>query len=105
MGSWFTGKGERNATDGIEMHEWYPKSETDDLIRINRLWDFAGQEIFYTTHQFFLSENSITFLLFDLTKNMKENKLEFWLNSIQYRAPGSKIFIIGSFLDKLDKKI
>ena len=97
------GKGERIATDGIEMHEWSPHSDKE--LSIVRLWDFAGQEIFYTTHQFFLSQNSITFLLFNLKDSIEESKIEFWLNSIQYRAPKSKVMIIGTHLDLLDSKL
>ena len=71
----------------------------DESFRTIRLWDFAGQEIFYTTHQFFLSQNSISFLLFNLTEDLNyESKLEFWINSIQYRAPKSKLFINFKFL-------
>src|SRR5689334_19194367 len=60
-------KGERTATDGIEMHEWSPQEWRNELMTL-RLWDFTGQELFYTTHQFFLSENCITLLLFNLNE-------------------------------------
>ena len=97
-----SGRGFRKETDGIDMHEWVPHK--GEYLGIIRLWDFAGQDIFYTTHQFFLSQNSISFLLFNLTEDLNyESKLEFWINSIQYRAPKSKLFIIGTHLDKLTK--
>ena len=34
-----------------------------------------------------------------------EREIIFWLNSIQYRAPKSKIIIIGSHMDKIDPKL
>ena len=49
-------------TDGIETYEW--KTGINNIIE---LWDFEEQELFYTTHQFFLSKNSIHLLLFNLT--------------------------------------
>ena len=62
----------------------------------------GGQEIYYTTHQFFLSPNCIYIIAFDCTKwNEKKNDFLFWLKSIQARAPGSKIIFVGTFLDKL----
>ncbi len=100
--NFLVGKGERKATDGIEMHEWSPHSDKE--LSVIRLWDFAGQEMFYTTHQFFLSSKSITFFLFNLTEEIESSKIEYWINSIQYRAPGSKVMIIGTFLDQLNKK-
>jgi len=87
-------------TDGIEMYEWNTGSNN-----IIQLWDFGGQELFYTTHQFFLSKNSIHLLLFNLTDKFMEKELFFWLNSIQYRAPKSKVIIIGSHMDKIDPKL
>ncbi len=89
-------------TDGIEMHEWTTGLNNNNMIQ---LWDFGGQELFYTTHQFFLSENSIHLLLFNVTDSKMERELFFWLNSIQYRAPKSKVIIIGSHIDKIDSKL
>lgn len=94
-------KGERKVTDGIEMHEWSPPFDSNMTIR---LWDFAGQEMFQVTHQFFLSENGITILVFRLNEELTEGKLGFWLNSIQYRAPKSKVLIVGTFLDQIEGK-
>jgi GTPase SAR1 family protein len=84
-------------TEGIEMKIWKP-SELDNTIIY--FWDFAGQEIYYTTHQFFLSSNNINIIVFDCNKSFKENKLLFWLNTLQARAPGSPLLFIGTFIDK-----
>jgi internalin A len=40
-------------------------------------WDFAGQEIYYATHQFFLSERSLYFLVFNLLSPVQSH-VEFW---------------------------
>jgi GTPase SAR1 family protein len=72
------------------MKCWIPEGMDKTSIY---LWDFAGQEIYYTTHQFFLTENSINILVFKLTNSLEENKLLFWLNSIQVR----KLIIIKYF--------
>ena len=31
------------------------------------VWDFAGQEVYYSTHQFYLSRRSLYLCVFDLT--------------------------------------
>ena len=96
------GKGPRNQTDGVEMKSWKPL-EMKRSLKIE-FWDFAGQEIYYATHHFFLSCNSIFIIVFDCTKSLEENKLPFWFNSIQAMAPGSHIFCVGTHLDQIQKK-
>ena len=61
------------------------------------------QEVYYTTHQFFLSADSINIVVFDSTKSVEENEILFWLKSIQVQAPGSTLVLVGTFLDKLKK--
>lgn len=91
-----TGTGIRESTDGIDMIEW--KISKNRKIRF---WDFAGQRLFYTTHQFFLSNSTVTILVFKVLDSLSTNLLDFWLHSIQYHAPGSRILIIGTYIDQL----
>jgi GTPase SAR1 family protein len=99
--SFTLGRDTRIPTDGIDMKKWQPTEMENTLIYF---WDFAGQELYYATHHFFLSENSINFIVFDCTKSLEENRLLFWLNSIQSMASGSIVMLIGSFTDKLNDK-
>lgn len=93
----------REPTDGIEMKRWNPPA--DYSTTTIHLWDFAGQEIFYTTHQFFLNDASWTLLVFDITKDLEiENKLSFWMNSISSTSPNSRVILIGTFIDKIEVK-
>jgi len=43
-------------------------------------------------------------IVFDCTKDLKENRLAFWINSIKSRAPNSMVYFIGTHFDKLPKK-
>ena len=66
------------------------------------VWDFAGQEEYYATHQVFLSKRSLYLAVW----NVMEGKdgiaeLKPWLNNIILRAPESCIIIVGTHLDKL----
>ena len=38
----------------------------------------SGQDIYYSTHQFFLSEQSLYIFVFDLTKPLEDSRIEFW---------------------------
>lgn len=65
------------------------------------IWDFAGQNLYYTTHEFFLSSTAVYAVVVNLltpTSGLIE-----WLNSIQFRAPGSVVYLIGTFADKLSE--
>ena len=96
-------KGERIATDGIEMTSLQLSSGMSNTIL--HLWDFAGQELFYTTHQFFLSSKAVHLLVFNLTESLETNKLSFWLHSILINAPGSAVILVGTHLDHISQRV
>ncbi|MHC4560558.1 MAG: TIR domain-containing protein, partial [Planctomycetota bacterium] len=59
-------------------------------IRMN-LWDFGGQEIMHSTHQFFLSKRSLYILVLD---GRKEEDPEYWLQHIQTFGGSSPIIVV-----------
>ena len=85
------------ATDGIDIHQvLLPLPNGQEMMW--DCWDYAGQEVYYTTHQFFLSPRSIYFICFNLLdRNM--SKIEYWMNSIHTRAKGSPMILIGTHID------
>jgi len=73
-------------------------------------WDFAGQNDYYNTHHYFLSNRSIFLVLYRMDKGIKGlESLDFWLKSLsshlnqnycdQNGKPFYSIIIIGTFLD------
>ena len=52
----------RESTDGIEINVWIPKDQSLCVC----FWDFAGQPLYYSTHQFFISQNALYLIVFDL---------------------------------------
>ena len=53
-------KDENIATDGIHISDYeYQDPKDANMLITYSCWDFAGQEVYYLTHQFFLSERSI----------------------------------------------
>mmetsp|Transcript_14933 Transcript_14933/g.22600 ORF Transcript_14933/g.22600 Transcript_14933/m.22600 type:complete len:1935 (+) Transcript_14933:13-5817(+) len=74
------------------------------------VWDFGGQEVFYTSHSLFMVRNSIYLVTFsllnwneDITSEM--HYILFWLMSIQTFAPGAKFFLVGTHRDTIEKEI
>ena len=55
------------STEGIDILTWQfnlPQGYGQDLYNVN-IWDFGGQEVYFATHQFFLTKRSIYVLVTD----------------------------------------
>lgn len=72
------------------------------------VWDFAGQEEYYSTHHIFLSEGAIHVLVLKIVDDkgdlyFDEKLVRFWLHSIRAHAPLSEILVIGTFGDLIKR--
>eukprot|EP00026_Physarum_polycephalum_P011246 Phypoly_transcript_11453.p1 GENE.Phypoly_transcript_11453~~Phypoly_transcript_11453.p1 ORF type:complete len:305 (+),score=47.99 Phypoly_transcript_11453:137-916(+) len=67
------------------------------------IWDFAGQDTYYTTHEFFLTDNAIYTVVWDIRKPIEECRVDFWLKSIQARAPTAPVILVATHVDLIDK--
>lgn len=81
---------EEEKTNGIVKQEY----KFENIVA--NFWDFGGQTIYHSTHQFFLSKRSIYILVLD---GRKEQEEEYWLKMIENFGAGSKVFVI---LNKID---
>ncbi|XP_064636061.1 uncharacterized protein LOC135493099 isoform X2 [Lineus longissimus] len=89
-------------TDGIDIGSW-TVSRSDDKHITFSTWDFAGQTIYYNTHQFFLSKRAVYLLLWTTRLGYEHAGLDFWLSSISCHAPDTPIFIVGTHCDQVAK--
>jgi GTPase SAR1 family protein len=87
-------------TDGIDIQNWVVQTAEGPEITYNT-WDFAGQTVYYNTHQFFMSRRAIYLLLWTTRLGYEHSGLDFWLNSIQCHAPNAPIFVIGTHSDQV----
>jgi len=87
------------------------KKDKDDEVEYST-WDFAGQNDYYNTHHYFLSNRSIFLVLYRMDKGIKGlESLDFWLKSLSSHLnqnycddkgkPFYSIIIIGTFLDSI----
>jgi len=85
------------------------KKDKDDIVEFST-WDFAGQNDYYNTHHYFLSNRSTFLVLYRMDQGSKGlESLDFWLKSLSshlnqnYCDENGKSFysiiIIGTFLD------
>ncbi|XP_060065175.1 uncharacterized protein LOC132545509 [Ylistrum balloti] len=97
-----TGTQNAQLTDGIEIKPWTVK--TDEGLDITySTWDFAGQTVYYNTHQFFLSNRAVYMLLWNMRMGFEHAGLDFWLSSIACHAPKTPIIVVGTQCDQVPK--
>jgi Ran GTPase-activating protein (RanGAP) involved in mRNA processing and transport/GTPase SAR1 family protein len=85
------------ATDGIDISEIEASGGDAERVIFNS-WDYAGQQIFYTTHQFFLSSRAIYVVCFNAAEH-DSAKIDYWVNTIRLRSGDSPIVLVGTHLD------
>jgi len=82
-------------TKGVEIDDWEVNTPNAEICA--HLWDFGGQVIMHSTHQFFLSKRSLYVLVLD---GRKEEEPEYWLKHIESFGGDSPILVV---LNKMDE--
>lgn len=101
-------------THGIQIGQLEKKDLPDleaESLKL-KVWDFGGQEIFYATHQFFLSEEAIYILAWTNEKNILEHRQQedlpddenwrenvYWLENIRLHGKKSPILMVQTHSD------
>jgi small GTP-binding protein len=94
---------EEGITEGINISEWItsaPDSE-DSKIKLN-IWDFGGQEIYHSTHQFFLTTRSVYLLVWNARKAKDYDSIYYWLHTIEAFGGESPIIVVMSKKNESD---
>jgi Leucine-rich repeat (LRR) protein len=87
---------EKETTKGIDIQEYHFQTGASQDFRIN-MWDFGGQEIYHSTHQFFLTKRSLYVLVDDTRKDDKtihDATFNYWLQTVELFGGGSPIVIV-----------
>jgi GTPase SAR1 family protein len=75
-------------------------------ITIN-IHDFVGQEMYHAVSEMFFSESSLHIVAFDIvqtsTKHDCDVHVQYWVDLVQARAPGSSILVVATHGDLLSK--
>lgn len=91
-----------DSTEGIDVLSWqFPTSlrvrdqAGEHLLqrdfRVN-IWDFGGQEIYHSTHQFFLTKRSVYVLVTD--ERREDTDFEYWLEIVNLLSDSSPLLIV-----------
>lgn len=89
---------EKPSTEGIAISPWYFK-HNHQRYKLN-VWDFGGQEIYHSTHQFFLTERSLYLLVWDALAEDEYGRIDYWLKTIQSFAADSPVIIVVNKCDR-----
>ncbi len=100
------------STEGINIQPWIIPNETIKIInpaiqrdlQIN-VWDFGGQEIYHSTHQFFLTKRSIYMIVTESRKEDRHEDFYYWLNIIKLLGDESPIIMVLNKSDQPNKEI
>lgn len=101
-----------NSTEGISITPWViPKDEISKInanihrdFQIN-IWDFGGQEIYHSTHQFFLTKRSIYMLVTESRKEDSHDDFFYWLNIIKLLGDKSPVIMVLNKCDQPTKEL
>jgi GTPase SAR1 family protein len=83
-------------TRGVEIHAWQHEVDGVDGSLTLDIWDFEGQEINHQSHQFFLTERSLYVVVFNGRRDVRMDRLEYWLDTIRARAPGCRALLVAT---------
>lgn len=95
-------EGEEEMTPGIEIREWLVP---DTEIKA-RFWDFGGQVVSHSSHQFFLRERCLYVVVVDAGSEREQRdyqtanvQAEYWLEHIKAFGNGAPVMLVGNKCD------
>ncbi len=97
--------GTENTTEGIEIRPWSVQctledDSTEDITVY--FWDFGGQEIYHSTHQFFLTKRSLYLFVWDARKDEDPRAFDYWLEIIRLLGQNSPVIMV---MNKADERV
>ncbi|OEU63639.1 MAG: hypothetical protein BBJ57_05215 [Desulfobacterales bacterium PC51MH44] len=86
-----------DSTEGIDILPWNINAPTKEQenIKLN-VWDFGGQEIYHSTHQFFLTKRSLYLLVWNARKSKDYEHIDYWLHTIEAFGGDSPVILVLS---------
>jgi small GTP-binding protein len=95
----------KGTTLGVEISDEMKVVQSEfkgegEPVKLN-IWDFGGQEIQHSTHQFFLTTRSLYLLVVDARKGDQIGNVEYWLKLIESFGGASPIIVVINQIDQL----
>jgi internalin A len=97
---------DQNQTDGIIIEPFVFKNlkTFNNQLKLHNttayFWDFGGQEIMSSTHQFFMTKRSVYVIVLEARKDAETDKqVRRWLERVQTFGGNSPVIIVGNKID------
>jgi internalin A len=90
-----------SSTHGIDVKPYclpYP-DRPGEAITLH-MWDFGGQQIYHTTHQFFMTKRSLYLLVWNARGDTDQARLDHWLEKIKALAPDAPVLLLATHIDE-----
>jgi GTPase SAR1 family protein len=88
----------------LEKNKVHDVLEFEHSIKIN-VHDFVGNDVYHSMSEMFFSEFALHSIVFDISKITSGHEcdvlVQYWIDLIQARAPGSTIMLIATHTDLL----
>lgn len=99
--------GENESTRGIDILRYEFQTPAGDTFLL-KLWDFAGQDIYHATHQFFLTKRSL-YILVDNTRftptDLPDNTFFYWFRIAELYGDNSPLLLVQNEVADRSKDI
>lgn len=96
---------EDESTMGINVRQLQVMKMPHGKPFLLNIWDFGGQEIYHSTHQFFLTHRSLYILVDDTRKDAKsvnDEAFSYWLQVVELLGGNSPLLIVQN--EKSDRR-
>lgn len=80
-------------TEGINITNWPIILKNNEEVQLN-IWDFGGQEIMHSTHQFFLTHRSLYILVLNGRQGHEDVDADYWLSIIKNFSNSSPTLVV-----------
>ncbi|MCP4151664.1 MAG: hypothetical protein GY757_28230 [bacterium] len=96
--------GKEPTTHGIRIKPWSLTCPLEGDSQPSRdltlhTWDFGGQDIYHSTHQFFLTKRSLYIFLWEARKDEDSHSFDYWLNVIKLLSDNSPVIVVMNKAD------
>ncbi len=81
----------QDSTEGVDIEQLLFPLDEHKKFRMN-IWDFGGQELYHSTHQFFFTHRSLYALVLNTRRD--DDRIDYWLHTIQLFGGDSPVIII-----------
>ncbi len=85
-----------STTHGVEVDHL---KLLESRITLN-IWDFGGQQIYHSTHQFFFTKRSLYLVVWSARLGAEQGRLLYWLDTIKSLAPDARIVLVATHVDE-----